>query len=152
MSPFHLRFTLTRRQRLDVELVPWAPAIAAALGFSVGIAFLTVNVSVWFLPFLLLPPVVYRSLIAFLFDIVVRGRRTVELVADDVGLTVRSEGTAKWLPLDGVFQVFRSGDAWTVLHLDGSVITVPTGAITAEQIEYLKTFVRRAAAARSAGI
>ena len=149
MSPFHLRFTLTRRQRLAVELVPWAPALAAALGFSVGIAFLTVNVSVWFLPSLLLPVVVYRGLFAFLYDIVVLGGRTVEIIADDVGLTVRSNGTAKWLPLDGIFQVFRSDDAWTVLHLDGSAITVPAGAITAEQIEYLKTFVRRAAAARA---
>ncbi len=149
MAPIHLQFTLTRRQRLPVELVPWAPAIAATLGFSVGVAFLAVNVSGWFLPLLLLPPVVYRNLLAFLFDIVVRGGRTVEIVTDDVGLTVRSGGTAKWLPLDGIFQVFRSGDAWTVLHLDRSVITVPAGAITAEQIEYLKTFVRRAAAART---
>ena len=149
MPPFHLRFTLTRRQRLAVELVPWLPALAASLGFAVGVAFLAVHVSPWFLPLLLLPPVMYRSLVAFAFDLVVRGGRAVEVTADDDGLEVRSAGAARWLPLDGVFQVFRAGDIWTVLHLDGTVLTIPVEAITAGQVEYLKAFARRAAAARA---
>ena len=62
---------------------------------------------------------------------------------------MRSGGETKWLPLDGVFQVFRTGDTWTVLHLDGTVLTIPADAITAEQVEYLKSFARRAAAARA---
>jgi hypothetical protein len=149
VAPFHLKFTLTRRQRLAVELVPWLPAIAAALGFTVGAAFLAVNVSRWFLPLLLLPPIMYRSLFVFAFDIIVRGGLAVEVNVDETGLTVRSGGAAKWLPLDGVFQVFRSGDVWTVLHLDGSVLTIPANAITGEQVEYLKSFARRATAARA---
>ena len=148
MTPFHLRYALTRRQRLAVELVPWLPALAAALGFTVGVAFLAVHVSRWFLPLLLLPPVMYRSLVAFAFDLVVRGGHPVDVLADDAGLEVRTGGAAKWFRLDGVFQVFRSGDAWTVLHLDGSVLTIPVEAITAEQVEYLKSFARRAAAIR----
>ena len=149
MLPFHLQFTLSRRQRLAVELVPWLPAVAASLGFAVGAAFLAVHVSGWFLPLLALPPVMYRSLVAFAFDITVRGGRPVEVIADDAGLDVRTRGETKWLPLDGVFQVFRSGDTWTVLHLDGSVLTIPADAITAEQVEYLKSFARRAAAMRA---
>ena len=149
MTPFHLTYTLTRRQRLAVEMVPWLPAVAASLGFAVGVAFLAVHVSGWFLPLLALPPVMYRSLVAFAFDIVVRGGRAVEVIADDAGLEVRTGGAAKWLPLDGVFQVFRSGDSWTVLHLDGSVLTIPVEAITAEQVEYLRSFARRSAAARA---
>ena len=53
------------------------------------------------------------------------------------------------LPLDGIFQVFRAGDTWTVLHLDGTVLTIPADAITAEQVDYLKSFARRSAAARA---
>jgi hypothetical protein len=149
VQPFHLSYTLTRRQRLAVELPPWLPAVAAALGFTFGAAFLALNVSRWFLIMLLLPPVVYRGLFVFAFDITVRGGRPVELIAGDVGFEVRSGGEVKWLPLDGIFQVFRSGDVWTALHLDGTVLTIPVNAITAEQIEYLKSFAHRAAAARA---
>ena len=74
VSPsFRLHYSLSRRQRLAVELVPWLPAIAGTIGFGTGAAFLVVNVSPWFFPFLLLPVTVYRGLFAFLFDIVVRG-------------------------------------------------------------------------------
>jgi hypothetical protein len=46
--------------------------------------------------------------------------------------------------------MFHTDDVWTVLHLDGSVLTIPADAITTEQIEYLRSFARRAAAARTA--
>ena len=144
VSSFHLTFTLTRRQRLAVELPPWLPAIAATLGFViVGAAFLSLNVSRWFLIMLLLPPVVYRGLFIFAFDIVFRGGRPVELIADAVGLEVRSASEAKWLPLEGIFQVFRTGDGWTVLHLDGTVLTIPADAVTAEQVDFLRAFAHR---------
>lgn len=149
MDPFHLRFTLSRRQRLVVELPPWLPAVAATTGFSLGALYAGLFASHWFLLLLLLPPTVYRGLFIFAFDLVFRGGRSVEVIADDTELEVRSAGEVRRLPLDGVFQVFRSGDTWTVLHLDGTVLTIPATAITAEQIEYLKSFVRRAAAARA---
>jgi hypothetical protein len=147
--PFHLHFTLSRRQRLAVELPPWLPAVAGTTGFGLGAAYAGLFASHWFLLLLLLPPVVYRGLFAFAFDIVFRGGRAVEVIADDAELDVRSAGVVRRLPLDGVFQVFRSGDTWTVLHLDGSVLTIPAGAVTAEQIDYLRSFARRAAAARA---
>ena len=148
MEPFHLRFALSRRQRLAVELPPWLPAVAATIGFTVGAAYLALNASPWFLLLLLLPPTMYRGLFVFAFDVVFRGGRTVDVGADGVELEVRSAGTVRRLPLDGVFQVYRSGDAWTVLHLDGSVLTIPADAITAEQVEYLKSFAREAASGR----
>jgi hypothetical protein len=150
MEPFQLTFTLTRRQRLAVELPPWLPAIAATIGFGVGAAYAGLYASRWLLLLLLLPLVMYRGLFVFAFDIVFRGRLAVELIVDAVDLEVRVHGEAKRLPLEGVFQVFRDGDTWTVLHLDGTILTVPVQAISPEQIEYLRTFVRKAAAARAA--
>ncbi len=149
MEPFRLEFKLSRRQRLGVELVPWLPALAATIGFAIGAALLVVNVSWWFVPLMLLPVVVYRGLFAFLFDIVVRGGRPMELSVGDSELELRTGREVKRLSLDGIFQVFRSGDVWTVLHLDGSVLTVPAETITGEQVEYLKSFARRATAARA---
>jgi hypothetical protein len=132
-----------------VELPPWLPAVAATTGFSLGALYAGLFASHWFLLLLLLPPTVYRGLFLFAFDLVFRGGRSVELVADDTELEVRSAGLVQRLPLEGIFQVFRSGDVWTVLHLDGTVLTIPATAITPEQIDYLKTFARRAAAARA---
>jgi len=149
MISLHLQFTLTRRQRLAVELWPWLPAIAATLGFTVGAAYLVLNVSGWFLVMLLLPPVVYHGLFGFAFDIVVRGGRVVTVTESEAELVVQSGGATEFHALDGIFQVYRSGDVWTVLHLDGSVLTIPADAITPEQVDYLRSFARRAAAARA---
>lgn len=149
MDGLHLEFTLSRRQRLAVELPPWLPAVAATLGFTVGAAYAGLYASPWFLALLLLPPLVYRGLFAFAYDIAVRGGRRVVVTESEGEMGVQSGGETKWLPLDGVFQVFRDGDAWTVLHLDGTVLTIPAGAISGEQVEYLKSFARRAAAARA---
>lgn len=148
MSPFQLRFTLSRRQRLAVELMPWLPAVAASLGFTVGAAFLATSASPWFLLLLLVPPVMYRGLVAFLFDMIVRGGRPVEVRVTESSIAIATAGERRTLALRGVFQVFRSGDVWTVLHLDGTVLTIPIKTISGEQIDYLKSFARRAAAMR----
>jgi hypothetical protein len=148
MEPFHLKFTLTRRQRLRVELPPWLPAIAATLGFGLGAAYAGLYASYWFLLLLLLPLIVYRGLFVFAFDLIVNGGRAVEIHVNDVDLEVISDET-KRLALDGIFQVFRSDDTWTVLHLDGTVLTIPENAITLEQISYLRIFAHRTLATRA---
>jgi hypothetical protein len=149
MIPFHLKFTLSRRQRLVLDLPPWLPAVAATLGFSLGAAYAGIYASPWFLLLLLLPVLVYHGLFVFAFDIIVNGGRAVEIHADDFDMQVTSDGETKWLSLDGIFQVFRSDDTWTVLHLDGTVITIPETAITMEQIGYLRIFAHRTLAARA---
>jgi hypothetical protein len=148
---FHLRYALTRRQRLAVELPPWLPAVAATIGFGTGAAYAGVYASPWLLLLLVLPLVMYRGLFRFALDIAANRGGEIELIADgtDTDLEVRTAGGVKRLPLDGVFQVFRSGDVWTVLHLDGTVLTVPVAAMADEHVAYLRTFVRRAAAARA---
>jgi hypothetical protein len=149
VSPFHLRFTLSRRQRLALELPPWLPAAAATLGFWIGAAYAGLHASAWFLLLLVLPVVAYRGLFALAFDLLFRGGRAVELCADGAEVRVASAGEVKALPLDGLFQVFRDGDAWTVLHVDGTVLTIPADAISAEQVAYLRTFAHRNPATRA---
>ncbi len=149
MPPFLLRYSLSRRQRLAVELVPWLPAVAGTVGFGCGALYLVVNVSAWFAPLLLLPVLMYRGLFAFVVEVVARAGRPVELLVSSSELELHSGGAVKRLPLDGVFQMYLADGVWTVLHLDGSVLTIPAGAIDDEQVAYLKSFVRRAAAARA---
>lgn len=149
MTPFTLRYTLTRRQRVG-ELFPWLPALAGGTGFGVGVAFLATAVSPWFLFLLALPVVYYRPLFALLFDLAFRPRRPVEVSADETELVVATSAGRRRLPLDGIIQVCRHGSDWAVLHRDGSEVTIPAGAIAADQLDYLKGFALRALAGRKA--
>jgi hypothetical protein len=141
---------MSRRQRVAAELFPWAPAIAGTLGFGIGLAVLAVDVSRWFLVLLIVPVILYRSLFSLLLDLAASAGRPVELVVEAGRLEVRSGRSISSLPLEGIIQVFASGPAWTVLHMDGTVLTVPADAISDEQVEYLKSFARTAAAERKA--
>jgi hypothetical protein len=151
VAPFTLAFTLSRRQRLPLEVPPWMPAIAATAGFVIGTTYAGAYASPLFFVLLLLPPVVYRGLFALAFDLLVNGGRRVTLRVGDAEIEVASAGKTSAIPLRGLFQVFRDGDAWTVLHLDGTVLTIPADAISAEQVAYLRTFAHRTAAALRAG-
>ncbi len=150
MVPFRLQYALGRRDRLAVEFPPHLPALGAALGFVLGIGYLAAVVSSWFLLFLILPTLLTRGLVLFLADLALVPARSVDVLveADRLGLLVGSDRV--WLYLDGVIQVCRSNDGrtWTLLHLNGSVLTIPGAAIRPEQLDFLKGFALRAAAAR----
>jgi hypothetical protein len=150
VAPFHLRYTLSRRQRIATELLPWVPAIAGSIGFATGIAVLAVHVSLMFLVLLVLPLLIYRSLFALLIDLTIHPRQAVEVLVDETRLEMLVSGQRLALPLNGIIQVFRTGNNWTVLHFNGSALTIPADAITDEQIDYMKSFARIAAAERKA--
>jgi hypothetical protein len=151
---FQLHYSLTRRQRLAVELYPWLPAIAGTIGFAIGALYLVLFVSSWFFLLFFLPVIAYRGLFVFLLDIAFRSRQLVEVTVEEVRFGVRIDGVYHWHSLDGIFQVFRSetGMTWTVLHLDGAVLTIPAEAITMEKLEYLKSFAIRALRERKAAV
>jgi hypothetical protein len=150
MVPFSLSYVLTRRQRLAVELMPWLPAVAGTLGFGTGAAYLSLWASPWFACLLIVPLVAYRGLFAFVFDLVVRGGHSVQVVADESLIIATTRSQQLSFTLEGIFQVYREGDVWTVLHLGGNSLTIPTTAISESQIAYLRTFVRKQAALRDA--
>jgi len=149
---FQLHYALTRRQRLSVELYSWLPAIAGTTGFVIGVLYLILFVTAWFSLFLLLPIIAYRGLFAFLFDIAFRARQPVEVVVEDERLEYLIDGNRRRLILHGIFQVCRSesGAMWTVLHIDGTVLTIPAAAIAEHELDYLKSFALRAARERKA--
>ncbi len=150
--PFQLRYTLSRRQRLAVELAPWLPCLAASLGFTVAVTYLAAVVSGTFLLLLPLPALLSRRFLVFLLDLAACPARPVDVLveADRIGVLVGDE--RQWLSLVGIFQVYRTenGTAWIVLHLNGSMLMIPASAISPDQLDYLKGFARRAAAQRRA--
>jgi hypothetical protein len=153
-GPFFLRYSLTRRQRLAVELYPWLPAIAGTIGFTIGALYLVLFVSAWFSLLFFLPTIAYRGLFVFLVDVAFRSRQPVEVVVEEDRFGVRIDGDDRWHSLEGIFQVCRSETraTWTVLHLDGTVLTIPSDAIAVEQLEYLKSFALRAARERKSAL
>ena len=85
-----------------------------------------------------------------LFDLAVRPSVPVELTVDDTKLWVQFDGTRRHHPLEGIIQVFRAEDTWTLLHRDNSSLIIPMSAITEEQANYLKSFALRALEERRA--
>ncbi|HSQ56011.1 MAG TPA: hypothetical protein VLM40_09710 [Gemmata sp.] len=149
MPPFTIRYTLTRRQRLG-ELFPWLPAVAGSLGFSFGVAYLACYVSAWCLVLLALPVVFYRGLVALTFELIFRPGKPVEIAVDEETIRVSIGNVSRGLPLDGIIQVFRKEgrDEWTVLHMEGTAITLPAHSITPAQLDFLKGFALRSARER----
>lgn len=147
--PFHVRYTLSRRQRTG-DLLPWMPALAGSLGFGIAGVYLSTSVTPWFVVLFLLPPLFYRRLFLMLFDLAARATVPVELTVDETKLWVQFDDTRRQLPLDGIIQVFRSDDAWTVLHRDNSSLIIPMNALTEEQANHLKSFALRALEERKA--
>jgi hypothetical protein len=150
VTRFDFQYVLSRRKRFANELLPWVPALAASLGFTTGIIVLAVDVSPWFLLLLFLPPLVFRGLFAVFFDLAFHSGQLVQVSVDDSTLEVKTKRKQKSLPLSGIIQVFRRGNVWTVLHLDKSILIIPSDVVTDEQIDYLKSFARIAAAERKA--
>jgi hypothetical protein len=149
VTPFHIHYTLTRGQRVG-ELLPWLPAIAGGTGFVIGVAYMASVVSWWLLVLVVLPVVFYQGLFRLIFELVFFPGRPVELVVDETTLAVHADGTRRDLPLEGIIQVCRAGNAWLVLHRDRSSVLIPADAIGEEQVGYLKGFAWRAFEARKA--
>lgn len=144
-APFHLRYELSRAQRLGPHLLPWAPCLGTSLGFTLGVLFLGKVVSVWFLPLLVFPAVYCRRFFALALGILVHPVEPVDLFADETHLDLRAGGVSVRFALAGIVQVYKSeGNTWTVLNRDNTAITIPAAAISEEQLRYLKSFVRRA--------
>lgn len=146
--PFHLRYDLPRSRRVAALADGWQPCLAACLGFTLGMLFLGAVVSPWFFALLVFPVIVSRRFFAGLLRILLHPHHPVEVDVADGELTLTSDAERLQLPLEGIVQVFRDGGVWTVLHLDGTALAIPADAIAAEQVDYLKSFARRAAAER----
>ncbi|MBA4190775.1 MAG: hypothetical protein C0467_22545 [Planctomycetaceae bacterium] len=149
MLPFHVHYSLTRRQRVG-ELLPWLPALAASIGFGIGGVYLSSAVTLWFLLLFLLPIIFYRGLLVLLIDLATRSRQPVELTVDETTLWVQFDSVRRKFALDDIFQMYRTDDMWTLLHRDNSSLHIPVGVLTEEQLKYLKSFARRAAEERKA--
>jgi hypothetical protein len=148
--PFTIHYELGRRERLWPFLHPWLPCLAPCLGFSIGVVVLAFEVSPWFLPSLALPLFISRNFLRGAARILRRRVEPVDVTVGADAIERAAGGERVRLPLAGVIQVYRDGDRWDVLHEDGTELSIPAAALTAQQLDFLKDVALRAAAARRA--
>lgn len=95
---------------------------------------------------LVFPAYVCRRAVVALIDLLTVPAKPVDLLveADRLGLLVGVDRV--WHDLGGVIQVFRTdgGRTWTLLHLNGFVLTIRDDVIQPEQLDFLKGFPLRA--------
>lgn len=151
MVPFELHFDLGRRRRLVAHVAAWARYVPI-LGFTIGATVFAVVASPWVLVLLVAPHVLARGFYFGLLDILFVPVRTavVRVTNDEIVFTLGV--VRQTIALDGVMQVNRTDDTWTVLHADGASVQIPVTAITAEQVAFLKAAARRWVEQRVAAI
>lgn len=151
--PFHLRYTLTRGQRLVPHLRVWGPVWSACMVFMMGCllyasvaSVVALNVkgvfvfAAWAFGLFLL----FRGLFVGLLDVLLVPVRTVDVIFEEDTADILIGGERWCLFLDGIIRIrkYRS-DIWTIEHFNGSVLHVPTSAITEAQIGHLKAAMKR---------
>lgn len=145
--PFQLKYSLSRRQRLVPHLAIWAPYLPA-VGLLLGVVcLLTVYVSPWWALLSLGWLWLARGFIAGLADVALRPLRHMDVEIQEKALGFLGGNERWWIFLDGIIdfgQIIE--DTWTLRHYNGTVIHIPTDAITPAQVEYLQAALANASA------
>ena len=137
--PFHLRYRLTRRQRLIPHFGVWGPMSCIIPALCVGIILLAAATSPW--SALLLIPVLFmfRGFFIGLIDVIFRRVRDMDIVVEEDTLGYLAGGERWHLFLDGIIDIRKyRDDIWTIQHWNGSIVNVLASEITDDQIDCLK--------------
>ena len=152
-APFHLRYELTRRQRLRQHRRTWGVAwtlyILALEAFFLWITFNDFGVYRWTGVFagLLFAGglfVLYADLFGGLLDILLVRRRVVDMIIDNETAAILI-GAERWhLFLDGITAIRQDhADTWTIEHSNGTVLHIPAAEITDDQLAHLRAAMAR---------
>jgi hypothetical protein len=147
--PCHLQYDLTRWQRLAPHLKLWGPFnLLAPTGIALllaGSVYEVIHVSRHpgrlFLTAIALLGWAWlcRRYFVGLLDILLHRVRHMDIVIEEKGLGFLTRGERWWFFLDGVSQVEQlTPGIWTILHRNGTVVIIPAGLITADQIEHIR--------------
>jgi hypothetical protein len=142
--PFHLRYQLSRSQRLIPHLAIWGPLSLIIPASVCGVIFFAVTKSYWWL--LLLPLVLlqFRGLFIGLLDVVLHPVRDMDITIEENTLSFLAGGEHWHLFLDGVTNITKyRKDVWTIQHWNGSVIHLPASEITDDHIAHIKAAAER---------
>jgi|GEM_PF-2054567 len=154
--PFHLRYTLSRQQRLLGLYQVWgwlSPPVAIPLwAFFVLRTTWSIWIGEWagvalFGGLALIVWLLHAELFRGLLDIVRLRIRQMDILVEDNGTSAAAGvmiGNERWyLFLDGITSIERCRDVWIIQHLNGIVLLIADSAITDDRIDYLRDCMRR---------
>lgn len=141
--PFELRYQLSRRQRLVPHLKLWGPL--SVLIPLVLIALVVSFLRIWWAGLLALAWMwIFRNFFRGLADVLFRKTAVMDLRFEENGLGYLAGGERWWLFLDGLTSIDQLiAGVWTLQHWNGSVVHIPTDAITDAQLAYLRAAMAR---------
>lgn len=151
--PFHLRYTLTRGQRIVPHIRIWgiasSPFILGLFGFFLVAA--VINFSRLRLldgfGFLLLAGLVFvlaRGFFVGIIDVLATRNREVDLLVEKDAAGVLLRAQRWWLFLDGFVEIRKyRRDVWTLRHYNGCVLNVPTAQVSEDLLDYIKAAMER---------
>jgi hypothetical protein len=151
--PFHLRYPLTRGQRMGPHLRIWGrailPFVLAVFALFLALAgFHLSQYRFWdgsvFLLFALLVFLLFRGLFLGIVDVLVTRTREMDVVVDEDAAGVLVRGQRCYLFLDGFCEIrkYRS-DIWTLHHRNGVVLNLPTTAISESHLDHIRAAIER---------
>src|SRR5262249_31758430 len=152
--PFHLRYTLSRAQRLGSLVRMWGVGFSLA-GAAFCLFFLVMLIGcvlelAWtgiavFGGLLLFAIAFNRDIVLGILDVVLVSRQAMDVIVEEnaAGILI---GDQRWyLFLDGITDLrkFRD-DTWTIQHFNGFVLHIAASAIQEDQIAHSPAALERA--------
>lgn len=140
----HLRYRLSRAQRLIPHLRIWGPLSLIIPAAAAKIISLTFFSSPWWslalLPFLFL----FRGFFLGSLDVIFHRDCDMDIVIEDKGLGFLAGGERWWIFLDGIINIAKyRKDVWTIQHHNGVVVNILASQITDDQLAHLKSAAAR---------
>ncbi len=139
----HIEYDLSRRQRLVAHVGVWAPYLGGLVliggGGTALFVSLAVSVSPWLGLLILLPLWLVRGFIIGLVNVIFVGIHHMDVIVEENGLGYATESERLWIFLDGIIRIQKySKDTWTIIHHNGTVVSIPTAAIEERYVEHMR--------------
>jgi hypothetical protein len=140
--PAHLRYTLTRWQRLIPHIRLWhvfGPLFVAAFamflvaGFQNAWFFLAALIAAWF----------GRGYILGFADVLMNPTREMDIIIEPLGIGFLI-GSERWyVHMDGVLSIRQlTKGVWTIAHHNGTVINVPADCMPDVCVQHIRAAIR----------
>ena len=143
--PFHLHYELSRWQRLVPHLHIWAIYLPVLGGILLGCVYLALHGSPgWALLAALFWLWMSRGLFFGLVHVIRQPVQAMDIEVQENALGF-GDGTEKWwIFLDGIIRIDQLHEGlWTIQHYNGTVLHIPVGAITPEQLQHIRSMAER---------
>ena len=137
--PAHLKYSLSRRQRLIPYLKLWGPMGPAYVMFLAWSVYSAFTNSAWFALAAIVAIWFGRGYILGLFDVLKNSTRDMDILIEPLGIGYLAAGERWYVHMDGILSIreLLSG-VWTVSHHNGTVFNIPTNIMPDDCVEHIR--------------